>query len=47
MTLVGFQYEPVSLDVSEVCFEEEQDISNTREKSRKIQSVTEWCRYGK
>ena len=41
MALVGFQYEPVSLDVSKVCFEEEQDISNTREKSRKSQSVTE------
>ena len=47
MALVGFQYELVSLDVNEVCFEEEQDISNTREKSRKSQSVAEWCRYGK
>ena len=47
MALVGFWYELVSLDVNEVCFEEEQDISNTREKSRKSQSVTEWCRYGK
>ena len=47
MALVGFRYELVSLDVNEVCFEEEQDISNTREKSRKSQSVTEWCRYGK
>ena len=26
MALVGFQYEPVSLDVSKVYFEEEQDI---------------------
>ena len=42
-----FQYEPVSLDVNEVCFEEEQDIPNTREKSRKSQSVTKWCRCGK
>ena len=34
MALVGFQYEPVSLDVNEVFFEEEeeQDIPNTREK---------------
>ena len=47
MALVGFQYEPVSLDVNEVCFEEEQDIPNTREKSRKSQSVTEWYRCGK
>ena len=46
MALVGFQYEPVSLDVNEVCFEE-QDIPDTREKSRKSQSVTEWCRFGK
>ena len=35
MALVGFQYEPVRLDVNEVCFEEEQDIPNTWEKSRK------------
>ena len=30
MPLVGFQYEPVSLDVKGVCLEEEQDIPNTR-----------------
>ena len=30
--LVGFQHEAVSLDVNEVCFEEEQDIPNTPEK---------------
>ena len=50
MALEGFQYEPVapvSLDVNKVCFDEEQDIPNTREKSRKSQSVTEWCRCGK
>ena len=41
MALVGFQYEPVSLDIAKVCFEEEQDIPNIREKSRKSQSVTE------
>ena len=35
MTSVGFEYEPVTLDVNEVCFKEEQDIPNTREKSRK------------
>ena len=44
---VGFQYEPVSLDINEVCFEEEQDIPNTLEKSRKRQSFTEWYRCGK
>ena len=44
MALVGFQYEFVSLDVNEVCFEEEQDFPNTRKKSRKSQSVTAWCR---
>ena len=42
MALVGFQYEQVSLYVNEVCFYEEQDIPNTREKSRKSQSGTEW-----
>ena len=47
MVLVGFQYELVSLDVNEVCFDEEQDIPNTREKLRKRQSITEWCRCGK
>ena len=47
MALVGFQYEPVSLDLNEVCFEEEQDIPNASEKSRKSQIVTEWCRCGK
>ena len=41
MALVGFQYEPGSLDVNEGCFEKEQDIPNTCEKSRKSQSVTE------
>ena len=47
MTLVGFQYETVSLDVKKVCFNEEQDIPNTREKSRKSQRVTEKCRCAK
>ena len=47
MTLIGFQYEPVSLDVNKLYFEEEQDISNTREKLRKSQSVSKWCRCGK
>ena len=43
MTLVAFQYGPVNLE-NEVCFEEEQDIPNIREKSRKSKSVSEWCR---
>ena len=47
MALVGFQYEPVSLDVNKACSEEEQDTSNAREKLRKRQNVTEWCRCGK
>ena len=47
MALLGFQYESVSWDVNEVCFEEEHNMLNTREKSRKRQSVTEWCRYEK
>ena len=42
MALVGFQYEPISLDVNELCFEEEHDIPDTREKLRKFQSATEW-----
>ena len=47
MALVGVQYEPVNLDGNEAWFEEGQDISKTREKSRKTQSVAEWCRCGK
>ena len=47
MALVEFQYEPVTLDVNEVCSEEEQDIPKRRKKTRKSQSVTEWCRCGK
>ena len=46
MALVGLQYEPLKLDVNEVCFDEEQDISNTCEKSKKDQNVT-GCTYGK
>ena len=38
---------PVDLDVNEVCFEEGQNIPNSSQKSKKIQSVTEWCRCGK
>ena len=37
----------MSLDVNKACFDEEQDIPNKREKSRKSQSVTEWFRCGK
>ena len=37
----------MSLDVNENVFEQEQGIPNTCEKSRKIQSFTEWCRCGK
>ena len=33
------QCEPMTLNVNEVCFEEEQGIPNTREKSRESQSV--------
>ena len=47
MALVGFQNEPVTLCDNKVCFEEKKDIPNTCEKSRKGQSVTEWCRSGK
>ena len=41
MALVGFQNEPVNLDVNKVYFEDKQDILDTREKSRKSESVTE------
>ena len=47
MALVGFHYEPVSLDIDQVCFDKEQGIPNSRERSRKMKSVTEWCRCGK
>ena len=36
MALVGFHYEPVSLDIDQVCFDKEQGIPNTCEKSRKM-----------
>ena len=39
MALVVFQYEPVNLDVTKSYFEVEQDIPNTREKSRKVQAI--------
>ena len=47
MALLGFQYVPLSLDVNEAFFKEEQDTPNTREYSRNSQSVGEWCRCGK
>ena len=46
MALVGLQYEPVKLDVNEVCFDEEQDIRNTCEKSKKDQNLN-GCTCGK
>ena len=36
----------MSFDINKVSFEEEQTIPNTHEKSRKSQSITEWCRCG-
>ena len=41
------RYETSEFDVNEVCFEEGQNIPNSSQKSKKIQSVTEWCRCGK
>ena len=41
MTSVRLQYEPVNLDVNKVHFGEE-DIPNTRKKSGKSHSVTEY-----
>ena len=46
MASVGFQYEPASLDVNKVCFDEEQDIPKKRENQEKSQSVTEWFNVG-
>ena len=46
MFLVGFHYEPVSLDVNKVCFEEEQDTPNTRETSRKSQALRNGVNVG-
>lgn len=43
MVLVGLTFEPVSLDVHNDCFDEEQDILNTDEKSIKRQRLTAWC----
>ena len=40
MALVRLQYKPVNLDVNKVCFNEELDIPNTREKLRKTQRTT-------
>ena len=34
----------MSLDVNEVCFDEERDIPNTREKSTKGPIITGWCK---
>ena len=47
MALIEFKYESVSLNINKVCFDEEQYIHNTGEKSRKSQRVTEWCRCKK
>ena len=47
MALVLFQHEPVSVNVNKLCFDEEQDIPNVLEKTRKSQSVTEWSRCEK
>ena len=46
MALLGLQYEPVSLNVKKVCYNEEHDISNTPEKSRKCEKDSKCCRCG-
>ena len=40
IALAGFQYEPLSLSVNQVCLDKEQDIPNAREKS--VRGVTDW-----
>ena len=47
MHLVGFQHEPVSLDVNKVCFDEKLNIPDTDEKSRKRHCATELYSPGK
>ena len=47
MALVAFQYEQVSLDENEDCFQEEQYTPNTREKSRKSQALLNGVDVGK
>ena len=42
--VLGFQNETESFDVKEIYFHQ---ISQTRMKSKKNQSVTKWCRCGK
>ena len=39
MVLVRIQYEPVSLDVNKLCFEEEQNIPKTHGKSKKVKAL--------
>ena len=46
MSLIGFQYEPVSLDVNEVCCEEEQDIPNTRKNQGKFKALLDGVDVG-
>ena len=37
--MLGFQYEPESLNVHQVCIDEEPEIFNTYEESRKIKML--------
>lgn len=37
--MLGFQYEPESLNVHQVCIDEELEIFNTYEESRKIKML--------
>lgn len=37
--MLGFQYEPESLNVYQVCIDEELEIFNTYEESRKIKML--------
>ena len=45
MTLIGFQYEPISLDVNETCFEEEQN-PNTHENQEKLKAFVNGADVG-
>ena len=44
MAFVGFQYEPVSLDVNNVVCFEEQDIPNMHQKSKQSKQIWKMMR---
>ena len=41
--MLDSKYKSESLDIKDAYFDEELDITNTHEESRKNQTVSEWC----